>query len=283
MTIRQALQNAARTLDEAGVPDARADAEWLLAHATGHSRMDLRLEASTELTWEQERHFSSLLLSRAQRLPLQYLLGTQNFYGLPIAVDERALIPRPETEELCQWALSLLQKMPAPCALDLCTGSGAIAIALKHHCPRAQVSASDLSASALMLARENARANGADVRFWEGDLWEPLMGERFDLIVSNPPYIPSDECGRLQAEVLCEPRMALDGGPDGLDFYRRIARGAAAHLNPGGWILLEVGQGEATDVARMLTEAGLSEADIRSDIYGVARMVGACQRRDSHV
>lgn len=283
MTIRQALQNAARTLDEAGVPDARADAEWLLAHATGHSRMDLRLEASTELTREQERHFSSLLLSRAQRLPLQYLLGTQNFYGLPIAVDERALIPRPETEELCQWALSLLQKMPAPCALDLCTGSGAIAIALKHHCPRAQVSASDLSASALMLARENARANGADVRFWEGDLWEPLMGERFDLIVSNPPYIPSDECGRLQAEVLCEPRMALDGGPDGLDFYRRIAQGAGAHLAPGGWLLLEVGQGEAEDVARMLTEAGLSESTIRSDIYGVARMVGACQRRESHV
>lgn len=283
MTIRQALQNAALTLEEAGVPDARTDAEWLLAHATGHSRMELRLEASTELTREQERHFSSLLLSRAQRLPLQYLLGTQDFYGLPIAADKRALIPRPETEELCQWALSLLQTMPAPRALDLCTGSGAIAVVLKHHCPRAQVCASDLSASALSLARENAHATGADVRFFEGDLWAPLAGERFDLIVSNPPYIPSDECGRLQAEVLCEPRMALDGGPDGLDFYRRIAQGAASHLNPGGWILLEVGQGEAEDVARMLTEAGLSESTIRSDIYGVARMVGACQRRDSHV
>lgn len=283
MTIRQALQNAAHTLETAGVPDARTDAEWLLAHVTGQSRMELRLAASTELTREQERRFSSLLLSRAQREPLQYLLGTQNFYGLPIAVDERALIPRQETEELCQWGLSLLEALPSPQVLDLCTGSGAIAVALKRLCPRAQVCASDLSAPALSLARENARANGADIRFFLGDLWEPLAGLRFDLIVSNPPYIPSAECGALQAEVLREPRMALDGGPDGLAFYRRIALGAAAHLNPGGWLLLEVGQGEAADVCCLLTAAGLADAAVRRDIYGVARMVGACQRRDSHV
>lgn len=283
MTVREALQNAARTLEAAGVPDARTDAEWLLAHVTGQSRMELRLASSTELTREQERRFSSLLLSRAQREPLQYLLGTQDFYGLSIAVDERALIPRQETEELCQWGLSLLEVMPAPHALDLCTGSGAIAVALKRLCPRAQVCASDLSAPALSLARENARANGADIRFFLGDLWEPLAGLRFDLIVSNPPYIPSAECGALQAEVLREPRMALDGGPDGLAFYRRIAQGAAAHLNPGGWLLLEVGQGEAADVCCLLTAAGLADAAVRRDIYGVARMVGACQRRDSHV
>lgn len=283
MTVHEALQNAARTLEAAGVPDARTDAEWLLAHVTGQSRMELRLASSTELTREQERRFSSLLLSRAQREPLQYLLGTQDFYGLSIAVDERALIPRQETEELCQWGLSLLEVMPAPHALDLCTGSGAIAVALKRLCPRAQVCASDLSAPALSLARENARANGADIRFFLGDLWEPLAGLRFDLIVSNPPYIPSAECGALQAEVLREPRMALDGGPDGLAFYRRIAQGAAAHLNPGGWLLLEVGQGEAADVCCLLTAAGLADAAVRRDIYGVARMVGACQRRDSHV
>lgn len=283
MTVREALQNAAHTLEAAGVPDARTDAEWLLAHVTGQSRMELRLAASTELTRQQERRFSSLLLSRAQRRPLQYLLGTQDFYGLSIAVDERALIPRQETEELCQWGLSLLEAMPAPHALDLCTGSGAIAVALKRHCPRARVCASDLSASALSLARENARASGADIRFFQGDLWEPLAGLRFDLVVSNPPYIPSAECAALQAEVLFEPRMALDGGPDGLAFYRRIAQGAAAHLNPGGWLLLEVGQGEAADVVRLLTAAGLTDGTVRSDIYGVARMVGACQRRDSHV
>lgn len=283
MTIRQALQSAAHTLEAAGVPDARTDAEWLLAHVTGQSRMELRLAASTELTRQQERRFSSLLLSRAQRCPLQYLLGTQDFYGLSIAVDERALIPRQETEELCQWGLSLLESLSSPCALDLCTGSGAIAIALKRNCSRAQVYASDLSIPALSLARENARANGAEIRFFQGDLWEPLAGLRFDLIVSNPPYIPSAECGTLQAEVLREPRMALDGGPDGLAFYRRIAEGAAAHLNPGGWLLLEVGQGEAADVVRLLTAAGLADGTVRSDIYGVARMVGACQRRDSHV
>ena len=283
MTIRQALQSAARTLEDAGVPDARTDAEWLLAHVTGQSRMELRLAASTELTWEQERRFSSLLLSRAQRQPLQYLLGTQDFYGLSIAVDDRALIPRQETEELCQWGLSLLEALPSPQALDLCTGSGAIAVALKRLCPRTYMCASDLSAPALSLARENARANGADIRFFQGDLWEPLAGLRFDLIVSNPPYIPSAECAALQAEVLFEPRMALDGGPDGLAFYRRIAQGAAAHLNPGGWLLLEVGLGEAADVLRLLTAAGLADGTVRSDIYGVPRMVGARQRRDSHV
>lgn len=283
MTVRQALQSAARTLEEADVPDARTDAEWLLAHVTGQSRMELRLAASTELTCEQERRFSSLLLSRVQRQPLQYLLGTQDFYGLSIAVDERALIPRQETEELCQWALSLLEALPSPQVLDLCTGSGAIAVALKRLCPHGRVCASDLSAPALSLAQENARANGAEIRFFQGDLWEPLADLRFDLIVSNPPYIPSAECAALQAEVLFEPRMALDGGPDGLAFYRRIARGAAAHLNPGGWLLLEVGQGEAADVLRLLTAAGLADGTVRSDIYGVPRMVGARQRRDSHV
>jgi len=283
MTIRQALQNAARTLEAAGVPDARTDAEWLLAHVTEQSRMELRLAASTELTWEQERRFSSLLLSRAQRRPLQYLLGTQDFYGLSIMVDERVLIPRQETEELCQWGLSLLEALPSPQALDLCTGSGAIAVALKRLCPRACVCASDLSPSALSLARENARANGAEIRFFQGDLWEPLAGLRFDLIVSNPPYIPSAECDALQAEVRFEPRMALDGGADGLAFYRRIAQGAAAHLKPGGWLLLEVGQGEAADVLDLLTAAGLADETVRSDIYGVPRMVGARQRRDSHV
>lgn len=225
----------------------------------------------------------SLLFSRAQRKPLQYLLGNQDFYGFSLAVDERVLIPRQETEELCQWALSLLKTLPSPQILDLCTGSGAIAVTLKRLCPSAQVSASDLSLPALSLAKENARANAADIRFFQGDLWAPLSGLRFDLIVSNPPYIPSAECGCLQAEVLCEPRMALDGGPDGLSFYRRIASDAAAHLLPGGWLLLEVGQGEAADVARMLTAAGLADASIRNDMYGVARMVGACQRRDSHV
>lgn len=282
MKIRQALSEAVPQLEASGVPDARLDAELLLAHTLGMGRMEMLLAGARELTQEQERRYSSLLLSRARREPLQYLLGVQAFYGLPIRVDARALIPRPETEELCEWALTLLEEFETPRVLDLCTGSGAIAVAIKHACPRALVSASDLSADALSLARENARENGAEIRFYEGDLWEPLRGLTFDLILSNPPYIPAADCRSLQPEVRFEPRMALDGGPDGFAFYRRIAAGAPAHLTPGGWLLMEVGLGEADGAASLLKD-GFTDVTVRNDICGVARMVGARRRREGHV
>ena len=285
MTIREAIAHAAQRLEAAGVPDSRTDAEILLSHITGRDRMSMLLSGATELTQEQEQRFSSLLLSRAKREPLQYLLGTQYFYGLPFQVDQRVLIPRQETEELCEWGLRFLKEYaPAcPAVLDLCTGSGAIAVTMKRNHSTAQVTASDLSQDALNLAAQNARANGVDIRFLQGDLWQPLRDERFDLILSNPPYIPTPDCATLQQEVLHEPRMALDGGADGLDFYRRIASEAAAHLTPGGMIAVELGIGEAETVAELFELAGLTDVEIRKDLYGIARMVGARRRSEEHV
>ena len=276
MTIREAVQNAVRRLEEAGVPDPRIDAEWLLEHVTGMGRMQMLLQGANELTAEQEQRLSSLLLSRAQRKPLQYLLGTQYFYGLTFHVDERALIPRQETEGLCELGIRHLNGLEGQIsALDLCTGSGAIAVTIKHECPQADVTASDLSADALSLAKQNAQSNQADVHFWQGDLFAPFEGMRFDLILSNPPYICTEECKTLQPEVMQEPLMALDGGEDGLDFYRRIADGAKAHLTQRGMIAVEAGDHEAQDIADLFSAAGLHHVQIHNDLYGMPRMVSA--------
>lgn len=283
MTIKQAILEAAQAFEAAGVPDPRVDAELILCHLTGLDRMSMLMQGTTVLTSEQEQRFSSLLLSRTQRKPLQYLLGTQVFYGLDFQVDSRVLIPRQETETLCEWGIAHLRKMNQPRALDLCTGSGAIAVTLKHECPHADVTAADLSTDALEVAASNARLNSVDVRFVQGDLWQPLDGETFDLILSNPPYIPTSDCENLQQEVMQEPRMALDGGLDGLDFYRRIASGALSHLAPNGLIAVEVGIGEANDVAALFTTAGLCDVQIINDLYGIARIVSARRRSEDHV
>jgi len=274
MTIREAIIRAAAMLDASGVPDPHIDAELIAAHVTGLDRMSMRLQNAKELSQEQEQRFSSLLLSRTQRKPLQYLLGTQYFYGLPFQVDSRVLIPRQETEELCELGIRHLRAIGgAGTALDLCTGSGAIAVTLKHECPQTAVTACDLSTDALALACENARLNNAEVQFLQGDLLQPVEGMQFDLILSNPPYIPTQECGQLQPEVMQEPLMALDGGADGLDFYRRIANEAPAHLTSRGMLAVEAGDGEAGDIAALLRQAGFVSVAVHNDLYGMARMV----------
>ena len=284
MTIKQAILEAEKAFEAAGVPDPRIDAELILAHITGLDRMSMLLSGSKTLTSEQEQRFSSLLLSRTQRKPLQYLLGTQVFYGLDFEVDSRVLIPRQETETLCEHGIAFLRSLKrAARALDLCTGSGAIAVTLKHECPFAHVTAADLSTDALAVAARNAQLNRADVHFVQGDLWQPLEGEVFDLILSNPPYIPTADCDTLQHEVMQEPRMALDGGKDGLDFYRRIADGAVSHLTPGGMVAVEAGIGETEDIAAMFAAAGLTDSRIINDLYGVARIVNAHRRSEQHV
>ena len=278
MTIQQALENAAQAFEAAGVPDPRVDAELLLSHVMGSDRLVMLMNRSTVLTAQQEQRFSSLLLLRVQREPLQYLLGTQCFYGLELKVDGRVLIPRQETETLCELGIRFLRSQDArqdlaSSALDLCTGSGAIAIALKHECPNVLVCAADLSADALRLASENARRTGTEICFCQGDLFEAVSGRRFRLILSNPPYIPTSECDSLQAEVLREPRMALDGGFDGLAFYRRIAAGACAHLEKGGLLAVETGDGQAHAVAALFRQGGFSDVCIHNDLYGMPRVV----------
>lgn len=279
MTIGEAYRNASRELAEKGIPDPKEDACLMLTHTTGLSFMEIRLtKAEQPLSIEQEQLLASLLLSRARRVPLQYLLGEQWFYGRRFQVDRRVLVPRQETETLCELGIAFLQKRKTerPSALDLCAGSGAIAVTLQCECPAASVTASDLSSEALELAGENAALYGSPIRFILGDLWEPLSGQRFDLILSNPPYIPTEECKSLQEEVRQEPRMALDGGCDGLDFYRRIVSGGWEHLRSGGMLAMEVGDGQAEAVSTLLRrEERYLEIQIHRDLYGRERVVSA--------
>ena len=274
--VRHTLLEATRALERAGVPDPRLDAEWLLAHVLGMDRLAMRMSGTAQLTPQQEQRMASLLLSRTRRTPLQYLLGTQGFYGLEIRTDARALIPRQETETLCETGIAHLRALgplPPPAALDLCTGSGAIALALRHECPFAQVSASDASVEALSLARENARRLGLSVDFFAGDLFDAVGERRFDLILSNPPYIPSDECARLQPEVLREPRMALDGGADGLDFYRLLTEKYRDAVRPGGWLVLEIGYAQGPAVLALGAACGWVNTSCRKDYGGNDRAV----------
>lgn len=273
-SIRQALADGGACLAASQVPDARLDAALLLAAVTGKHHLGLSLDASA-LPTDQLACYGAFLARRAFGEPLQYILGEQAFYGYSFQVDMRVLIPRPETELLCERGLNWLSGRPNARVLDLCTGSGALAVTLALECPTARVSASDLSPDALAVARENARTLGAELSFYEGDLFEPLAGQCFDLIVSNPPYIERQALPVLQREVQREPRMALDGGLDGLDFYRRIAFDAPAHLHSDGALMLELGLAQAQPVADFLMDAGFDVEPAIRDYVGIDRILCA--------
>jgi len=276
MTVREALKSGAEAL--AAVPDPQLDAELLLCDVMRMRRMNLLLAAAQPLTAAQEARYRALLLRRAAREPLQYILGTQSFYGMELRVDPRVLIPRQETETLCERALESLRGVQNPRVADLCTGSGAIAILIKHSRPDAAVFATELSPQALELARENAESIGADVQFRQGDLLKPLEGQTFDCLVSNPPYIPSAALETLQPEVRLEPRMALDGGADGLLFYRRLAAEAPDYLKPEGKLLMEFGDGQARDVRAIFAETRrFSGLRVHLDLYGRPRILEAAR------
>ncbi len=277
MQTGQALRMGADTLRGAGVPDPETDAAALLCGVTALTPLTLRLTPGRELEPEQEERFRSLLLLRTRREPLQYLLGTQCFYGLDFHVDARVLIPRPETELLCELAIDWLREWKAPRVADVCTGSGAIAVTLKHHCPQAEVWATDISADALAVARENARRNAADVHFLQGDLLEPLRNvPPLQMIVCNPPYVERDACAALQPEVRYEPPLALNGGADGLDFYRRLAQEAPNRLLPGGYLLLEIGDAQGARVAALLEATRrFTDITVRRDLCDRERFVTA--------
>ena len=272
MTIRQRLKAAAEELRAAGVPDPEYDSAMLLARVTGKPHLALRL-AEEELGPEAERRFSALMARRIRREPLQYLLGSAVFCGMEFRVGPGVLIPRPETELLAEWALSLLSGRTRPRILDLCCGSGCLGLTMQKRLPEARVTLTDLSPEALRITEENRARLGLECRILEGDLFAPVAGEQFECILSNPPYIPSGECGGLQAEVLREPRMALDGGADGLDFYRRITAEAPGHLTPGGLLMMEAGFGQAAEIARLAVESGAARTEIRRDDAGLERMV----------
>ena len=227
------------------------------------------------LTEAEAAAFDLLVSRRATREPLQYILGSQSFMGFPLKTDPRALIPRHDTEAVCEEALRHIR--PGDSVLDLCTGTGAIAIAVKKLCPGAVVTAADISEDALALARENAAALDADVRFVQGDLFAPVVGQRFHLIVCNPPYIPDMLRGQLQAEVEKEPTLALFAGADGLSFYRHIAAEAPGYLHENGRLILEIGDGQGEAVSARLSNA-FDEIRMLNDLSGLPRVISA-QRR----
>lgn len=278
MTVRAALKAATQRLELHGVPDAAHDAAWLMGSLMGLSRLELLTRGEDVLTAATEAAFQLLLERRAAREPLQYILGETEFMGHRLRCRPPVLIPRNDTEVLCLQALRLLK--PGQRALDLCCGSGAIAISLKLGCKGAELWASDLSPEAIALSRDNAALHGCELRIVEGDLFEPLQGQRFHLICCNPPYIPSDELLSPQPELSFEPRLALDGGADGLKFYKRILRDAPRHLLPGGWLLLEMGDGQA-EALKALALVDFDTMTLYDDYAGLPRVLAA-RRKDGH-
>jgi release factor glutamine methyltransferase len=211
---------------------------------------------------------------------MQYIFGEAEFYRLPFRVTPDVLVPRPETEHVVEKVLELARNFAAPRIVDVGTGSGAIAVALAHELPEAEVTATDLSAAALSMAHENAQRNGMAerIRFLEGDLFEPVAGEQFDIVVSNPPYVANADRESLAVEVRdYEPTLALFAGVDGLDVYRRLIPQAFAALAPGGYVIFEVGRGQEPPVGALLGEAGFENIEFTPDLQGIPRV--ACARR----
>lgn len=248
------------------------EAEWIFALTLGMQKSAVATEERI-IKMAQAKEIIKIADERLTGRPLWYIIGDTDFCGYKIKVDERVLIPRPETEELAMLVVGVAEEGQS--VLDLCTGSGAIAIAtykeLEKYNRKVKMTATDISADALALAKENAEANEAEILFIQSDLFSRIRG-RFDIIVSNPPYIPSAEIDTLQREVQAyEPRLALDGGADGLDFYRKIAQESGKYLNRGGIVILEVGQGEAQEVVKLFKSASYSM--IIKDFNGIDRFV----------
>lgn len=259
----------------AGVPDPTEDAALLLSHLTGQMPLRLRLDTDTELPPETVEAFRVLCGKRCLRIPLQWLTGEQAFLGHVFHVTPDVLIPRPETALLAERAIAAAGSRPSGALLDLCCGSGCIAVSCALALPDWRIAASDLSEDAIRVAQGNAARLGARVTFLTGDLFAPVSDEAFDVIVSNPPYIPAADCALLQEEVRMEPVLALNGGEDGLDFYRAIAHGAVGHLKPGGVLLLEIGIGQHASVPDLLARSGLTGICVTPDLNGIPRIVEA--------
>ena len=275
MTPRQLLKETTRLFEKAGVPDPETDADLLLSHLTGRQTLALRLDDETELPEETLTAYLKLRDRRMTRVPLQYLTGSQFFLAHEYLVDSRVLIPRPETALLAERAITLAGERQGTRVLDLCCGSGCIGLEVALAVPFAAVDLADLSEDALNVAKRNAERLHAKVSFFCGDLFHAVAGRKYDLILSNPPYIPDAECACLQEEVMAEPAMALKGGADGLDFYRRIAGEASDHLNEAGKILLETGWNQAGDVSELLRSKGFQTIRIHQDLQHIDRIVEA--------
>jgi len=275
------LDAAAASLAASGIGSAQLDAQLLLATAAHVDRAAL-LSGSVDLSPETVAQFEAMMARRRAREPVAYILGRREFYSLEFEVNPEVLIPRPHTETVVDVALEFIAEHPRARVLDLGTGPGAIAVALAANAPQVSVVATDIWPPALALARRNAVSNKVAERigFVVADLFErldagPALG-KFDLVISNPPYIADDQIPLLEAEVRnFEPQVALRGGSDGLDFFRRIAACVKSHLERGSLLVLEVGARQDSAVAAILAAAGMQPAGVIKDLDGIARVVTA--------
>jgi release factor glutamine methyltransferase len=249
---------------DSGIGAARLEAQLIVAHALGCTRMQLYTGFDKPLAEPELAGIRELIKRRLGGEPVAYLVGEHEFWGMPLAIDRNVLVPRPDTETLVEVARKLAPN--ATRVLDLCTGSGAIALALAKELPAARVIATEVSPEAAKVARANVAKHGANVEVREGDLWAPVTGERFDLIVSNPPYVATAVIDTLSPEVRREPRIALDGGPNGLAFYDRICAAARDHLTPGGALAVEHGFDQADAVRARFEAAGFSRVTVVADL-----------------
>tara|TARA_B100000959_G_scaffold108081_1_gene113849 strand:- start:18 stop:836 length:819 start_codon:yes stop_codon:yes gene_type:complete len=261
----------------AGVDIPRVDAEWLMTHVLDCPRLELVMQHDEALTEAQQSQWEELMARRAARIPLQHLMGSVEFCGLVLEVNENVLVPRPETELLAEGAWQFANTIESPAILDVGTGSGCLAISIAVNCPQAKVHALDISQKALAVARANADHHQVQERvtFHKADGQVELPGEMlFDLIVCNPPYIPTTEIPKLQAEVReHDPHLALDGGADGLRFFHALAPHALDRLRPSGRLMLEIGDGQAEAVSALLLAAAWRVLEVFPDLNNVQRIV----------
>jgi len=275
-SIGSCLRAATAHLGERGVANARLDAEVLLAHVLSVDRFRLCLDSARPLADRLLERFAGLVDRRSKREPLQKILGRQEFFSREFSVDASVLVPRPETEILVEEAVRLAASIESPRIVDVGAGSGAVAITLALELPQARVVATELSPAAIAVGRANAaRLAVADrVEFRRGDLLAPYAGQRFDLVVSNPPYVPSADIESLEPEVRDhEPRLALDGGIDGHDLHRRLASAVTEALEPQGAAVVEIGYGQQPTVAEIFGRAGFVVCAVRRDLAGIERVL----------
>ncbi len=271
MTYREAVALGEKTLTMAGIADVKTDVWMLLEMVAKIDRNFYYMHMNDEITQEQLVEYESVLKKRSEHIPLQYITGETEFMGLPFKVNSSVLIPRQDTETLVEEALKVAK--PGMKVLDMCTGSGCIIISILHHGKALEGYASDISRHAINVAKENAKLNQVAVSFETGDLFDHIKG-KYDIIVSNPPYIRTEEIAKLMPEVQnFEPFNALDGKEDGLFFYRKIVEQADNYLNSGGHLLFEIGHDQGQEVSELMVQAGFKDVRVIKDLVGKDRVV----------
>lgn len=271
MTYREAVEFGTKCLTDAGVPDAALDAWYLLQMVCKIERSYYYVHGEEDITQDAQKEYEIAVQKRAEHIPLQYIIGEQEFMGLRFKVNSNVLIPRQDTETLVEQVLKIVK--PGMKVLDLCTGSGCVLISVLKNAPELTGMGSDISKTALLVAKENAKLHEVDAEWVRSDLFDNIT-ETFDVIMANPPYIPTGEILSLMPEVRdFEPENALDGGADGLDFYQKIAGQVKDYLNPGGYVYMEIGYDQGEAVSELMRNAGFTEVEVIKDLARNDRVV----------